>query len=196
MLSSTIVSYLTKFGIRVSRHIPSDFESRHVAIIKTVAPNTLTSPERLHALIEAVRYVINNRVEGAFVECGVYKGGSMMAVALALLELGVSDRQPVLVRFLRGYARTGGPRHRPLRRTCREGILETENLERQLDLGECATGVCACRDGLNRLPGRANSLSQRSCRKHDSSRRAGSGRSPSTRHRLVPVNEARDGASV
>jgi O-methyltransferase len=52
----------------------------------------MTSPERIWALRNAVRYVHRNGIEGAIVECGVWKGGSMMAVARTLLELGTSDR--------------------------------------------------------------------------------------------------------
>ena len=53
---------------------------------------TLTGPERVYALAQAVRYVAENKIPGAIVECGVWKGGSMMAVALTLLGLGRQDR--------------------------------------------------------------------------------------------------------
>jgi hypothetical protein len=53
----------------------------------------MTSPERINALVEAVRYVTVNRIEGAIVECGVWRGGSMMAVALTLRELGDETRE-------------------------------------------------------------------------------------------------------
>jgi hypothetical protein len=63
-----------------------------VAIIEQVAPYTLTSPDRIASLVEAVRYVVRAEVPGDFVECGVWRGGSMMAVALTLSSLGVRDR--------------------------------------------------------------------------------------------------------
>lgn len=53
---------------------------------------TMTSVERVIALIRAVHYVISNDLAGDFVECGVWRGGSMMAVALTLQALGVRDR--------------------------------------------------------------------------------------------------------
>lgn len=70
----------------------SDFEPLHHEIIAKVRPYTITSPERLYSLIESVRYVLKNSIPGALLECGVYKGGSMMAVALALLAEDVLDR--------------------------------------------------------------------------------------------------------
>lgn len=72
---------------------PPDFDAFHVEIIKKVRPYTMTSPERLFALIEAVKYVVQNNIPGSFVECGVWKGGSMMAVAETLHQLKVTDRQ-------------------------------------------------------------------------------------------------------
>jgi O-methyltransferase len=44
----------------------------------------MTSPERLAALCIAVEYVVANSIEGAFVECGVWRGGSSMAAAWTL----------------------------------------------------------------------------------------------------------------
>jgi O-methyltransferase len=67
---------------------PPDFDGDAVALCRAVAPFTMTSPERVIALRDAVRYVEANDVPGDIVECGVWKGGSMMAVALTLIALG------------------------------------------------------------------------------------------------------------
>lgn len=53
---------------------------------------SMASAERMFALFLATRYVIDADITGAFVECGVWRGGSMMMVALTLLHAGVSDR--------------------------------------------------------------------------------------------------------
>jgi hypothetical protein len=42
----------------------------------------MTSPARIAAVCSAVRYAEANEIPGAFVECGVWKGGSSMAAAL------------------------------------------------------------------------------------------------------------------
>jgi len=72
---------------------PADFESFHKEIIEKVRPFTMTSAERLYALIESVKYVVKHDIPGSIVECGVWKGGSMMAVAETLRKLGVTNRQ-------------------------------------------------------------------------------------------------------
>ena len=61
-------------------------DARYADIIKAVEPYTMTSYERIAALVDAVRYVARAKVEGAIVECGVWRGGSMMAAALTLLK--------------------------------------------------------------------------------------------------------------
>ena len=53
---------------------------------------TMTSVERLYALYQAVNYVISAGIAGDFVECGVWKGGSVMMIAETLLSRHVSDR--------------------------------------------------------------------------------------------------------
>lgn len=62
------------------------------AIIASVQPYTMTGPPRLYALIQAVQYVVANRIPGDIVECGVWKGGSMMAVAQTLLQTNSTER--------------------------------------------------------------------------------------------------------
>jgi hypothetical protein len=55
-------------------------------------PRTMTSHERLFALIVAVRYVVAHGIPGDLAECGVWRGGSMQAVARTLLQLGAAHR--------------------------------------------------------------------------------------------------------
>jgi O-methyltransferase len=55
-------------------------------IIETVRPFTMTTGERISALCHAVRYVAKNKIPGDIVECGVWRGGSMMAAAMTLLS--------------------------------------------------------------------------------------------------------------
>jgi hypothetical protein len=54
---------------------------------------TMTSPERMYSLYKAVKYVVKAKLEGDFVECGVWKGGSAMVIAHTLKTLGITDRE-------------------------------------------------------------------------------------------------------
>jgi O-methyltransferase len=80
-------------------------EDRYREIFKRVQPFTMTSYERIRALVESVEYVVRNQISGSVVECGVWKGGSMMAAALALLEMGESDRQLFLYDTFTGMSK-------------------------------------------------------------------------------------------
>ncbi|MFH0821561.1 MAG: TylF/MycF/NovP-related O-methyltransferase [Pseudomonadota bacterium] len=71
---------------------PADFGREEIEIIRGVSPFSLTSKENLFALIEAVRHVVRFNIPGAIVECGVWRGGSMMAAAKTLTMLNCYDR--------------------------------------------------------------------------------------------------------
>jgi hypothetical protein len=70
----------------------ADFSANDWEIINFVKPYTMTSVERLKSLIDAVSYITGNRIEGDFVECGTWKGGSVMCMQKKLIELNQTDR--------------------------------------------------------------------------------------------------------
>lgn len=72
--------------------LPPDIDAETARIFKAVAPYTLTSPERVIALCQAVRHLVRAGIDGAFAECGVWRGGSSLAMVHTLLSLGVEDR--------------------------------------------------------------------------------------------------------
>jgi O-methyltransferase len=80
-------------GGRLAREMPPHYEDEVRAIVRTVRPRTMTAHEKLHALIVATRHVVDHGIAGDIVECGVWRGGSMQAVAHALLGRGVTDRE-------------------------------------------------------------------------------------------------------
>lgn len=73
--------------------LPPDFDADTSAVVEATRAYTLTSPERVFALCAAVRYLVGAKVPGAIVECGVWRGGSMMAAAMTLLSAGCDDRE-------------------------------------------------------------------------------------------------------
>lgn len=86
---------------------PLDFDEWDRELCRRVAPFTLTTPPRIYALARAVEYVVARNVPGALVECGVWRGGSMMAVALTLLRLGNTDRELLLFDTFEGMTEPG-----------------------------------------------------------------------------------------
>jgi hypothetical protein len=79
-------------GWQLSRRIPFDFAPEDIALLERVEPYTMTSPERVYMCARATEHVVRHGIPGAIVECGVWRGGSMMAIALTLLRLGEQSR--------------------------------------------------------------------------------------------------------
>lgn len=69
-----------------------DIEKEFFNIWEQVEAYTMTSVERGYALYKAAVYVLGAGIPGAFVECGVWKGGSCMLTALTALETGNTGR--------------------------------------------------------------------------------------------------------
>lgn len=90
MIKKAVHALFRAFGLDVVKFdkapMPADFGREDVAIIRAVQPYTMTSPERIFALIQGIRYIQKRAIPGSIVECGVWKGGSMAATARALLE--------------------------------------------------------------------------------------------------------------
>jgi hypothetical protein len=70
-----------KPAAKPAKEFPEDFDEDYREIIRAVRPYTMTSADKLHALITATRYVQRHEIPGDVVECGVWRGGSMQAVA-------------------------------------------------------------------------------------------------------------------
>jgi len=93
-------SALRRCGVDVVRYrrpdpdagLPADASPADREILRRIAPYTMTGVARQLGLVQAVRHLVRQGVPGCFVECGVWRGGSSMAVALALLQEGEGER--------------------------------------------------------------------------------------------------------
>lgn len=71
---------------------PRDFAEEDIRIWEAVAPYTMTSMDRTFSLSRSVEHVVRYGIQGDFVECGVWKGGSAMAIAMTLVRMGETSR--------------------------------------------------------------------------------------------------------
>ena len=67
-------------------------------------PFTLTSPERMFSLYQAVEYVLKNNIPGDFVECGVWRGGSSMLIARIMELRNIRNRKIYLYDTFEGMS--------------------------------------------------------------------------------------------
>ncbi|WP_261575651.1 TylF/MycF family methyltransferase [Frankia gtarii] len=84
--------------------IPAGMDAEALATIRECAPYTLTDQAKVFGLIQAVRYLVRNEIPGDVVECGVWAGGSTMAAARTLLQLGDTSRDLYLFDTFEGMS--------------------------------------------------------------------------------------------
>jgi hypothetical protein len=96
------VGWLSRLSYFVPPPLSPDYGPEVEDTIRRVRRYTMTTPRRIAALCTGVEYAVQAGVPGAVVECGVWKGGSMMAAALTLLRLGASDRDLYLFDTFQG----------------------------------------------------------------------------------------------
>ena len=77
---------------RIERSRP-DFSPDDIEDYLAVKSYTLTTIERVVATCQAAEYVSSNNIPGDIVECGVWRGGSMMAMARVLVRLSDTTRR-------------------------------------------------------------------------------------------------------
>lgn len=99
MMKRLIKGALGRFGLELTsaagraQAALADMSEADRGIALRVEPFTMTSLERRASLVNAIDHVVRHRVPGAIVECGVWRGGSMMAAALALMARGDTSRE-------------------------------------------------------------------------------------------------------
>src|SRR6185503_10716315 len=103
MIKAGIQRLLNSMGFDVGRYA-TNFSPHELETMQKVKGLTATSPSRMVGLMDAVKYVVANRIEGAFIECGVWRGGSSMVAAYTLLEVGDTSRDLYLFDTFEGMS--------------------------------------------------------------------------------------------
>ena len=91
MIKASVLRLFNSLGYQVIRS-NTGYTPQELAVMEKVKGFTSSSPERMTGLLNAIKYLVINKIEGDIVECGVWRGGSMMAAAYALQELGDTSR--------------------------------------------------------------------------------------------------------
>jgi O-methyltransferase len=96
MITRPFRGLLRKFGFDIvfapQYGFPPDLDEQEITFIREAQSYTMTCPEKIFALMDGLRYISTHRIEGDIVECGVWKGGSMMIAANTLLRQGDTER--------------------------------------------------------------------------------------------------------
>ena len=80
-----------------------DVEEEFWSVQRACKAYTMTTIERQYTLWKAVQHIVRANIPGAFVESGVWKGGSSMIAARTLLSLNASSRDLYLYDTFTGW---------------------------------------------------------------------------------------------
>ncbi len=92
MDAALVLSFHDRAQANIQRAGYKDIPPGLLGLFADCAPYTMTTVERMYALHRAVESVVANKIQGAIVEAGVWRGGSMMVAAYALMAMGVHGR--------------------------------------------------------------------------------------------------------
>jgi O-methyltransferase len=81
-----------------------DLSEQERAAVEAGRSFSATSLERLATMVQATEHVVRHGVPGDIVECGVWRGGSMMAAATMLRTLGDTSRRLFLYDTFEGMS--------------------------------------------------------------------------------------------
>ena len=96
-----------QLSISIGAEPTAEFQGGFLDVYKKCQDQTLIPLQAMYALYQAGSYVAKAGIAGDFVECGVWKGGSSMIVALAFLELSNASRKLYLYDTYAGMPETG-----------------------------------------------------------------------------------------
>jgi len=92
-IRKVIIPLIRKCGYDLIEYHPTNYDELTFNIFDSVKDYTMTGIERVNAVVEAVKYVEKNKISGVMIECGVWKGGSTMTMALTLKMLNSETRE-------------------------------------------------------------------------------------------------------
>ncbi len=93
-----------RFGYKLEKSTDMLDNPDFIRVYNQCKNYTMTSVARMYGLFESMNYVINNHIPGDFVECGVWRGGSSMMMALMLQQRGMTDRKIYLYDTFEGMS--------------------------------------------------------------------------------------------
>lgn len=107
-LRAALKQAIYRTGFTIEKRLPeaaNPYGPVTADIYSRVRPYTMTPESRVAALVNAIDYISANEIPGAVVECGVWRGGSMMAAAYRLQQLGEDSRDLYLFDTFEGMTR-------------------------------------------------------------------------------------------
>ena len=95
IIKITLEKILKKFGYKIQQiinHVIEEATQDEIDLMKLCDKYSMTSDLRKWALIQSFYYIINNNIDGDFVECGVWKGGNLIMLKKLMEKQKINNR--------------------------------------------------------------------------------------------------------
>ena len=70
-----------------------EYTDDELRLIEISKKNTMTSYQKLNFLLRSIEHVYNNKIDGDFVECGVWKGGNIILFKNMINKLNMQNKK-------------------------------------------------------------------------------------------------------
>lgn len=113
LINKLAVRVVQSFGYTLTLSDPiMEKDAIFQKIYQKCQPFTMTTKPAMYELYKAVEYIVKSKIEGDLIECGVWKGGSSMLMALTLIELNDANRKIYLYDTFEGMSEPTGEDYR------------------------------------------------------------------------------------
>ena len=91
--SEIIKKLINKFNFKIehknswykrNEHFIAEISQSEIDIIKSISNYSMSTPANHWAIIQSIKHISKNNIDGDFVECGVWKGGNIILFKLIL----------------------------------------------------------------------------------------------------------------
>ena len=95
-IKNILEKILKRFGYKIQQiinHVIEEATQDEIDLMKLCDKYSMTSDLRKWALIQSFHYIINNNIEGDFVECGVWKGGNLILLKKLMEKKQINNKK-------------------------------------------------------------------------------------------------------
>jgi O-methyltransferase len=92
-INAIVVKTFNRFDLGINKIRHAEISDTDWALYKQIETLTMTPPDRIFALMDTMNYLCQKKIEGDFVECGVWRGGNGVIAANIFNRYGIKDKQ-------------------------------------------------------------------------------------------------------
>ena len=104
MIRKVVLNAFEKAGLSLQKSLPAFLDSDFRAAYTELQPFTMVDWSGALSVWDAVEHIARNNIEGDFVECGVWRGGTSLLAHRKMMDCGLTDRKLYLYDTFQGMS--------------------------------------------------------------------------------------------